>query len=127
MRAVTPPGQRGFTVIEAMVALVILGVAAVGIIRAIEAHVDALHGLEQRSAAQWVAENALAEAALGVRGTLPVSETTMLGSRWSVRISSRRSEDSDLRVATVDVAPAGRTGPPMVTLQGFVDAGTVTR
>ncbi len=119
-------GQRGFTVIEAMVALAILGIAAVGIIRATEAHIDTLHGLERRSAAQWVAENALAETRLGLRSGASGAEVPMLGGRWSVRTTLRSSEDRDLQLATVQVFAVGRSGTPLVTLQGFVDRGTVT-
>lgn len=122
MSARAPRGEDGFTLIEAMVALVILGIAATGIIRAAEAHVDGLHALERRAAAGWVAENALAEAALGVP-TAP--DQTMLGFRWSVRTSLGSSADRDLQQVTVHVSAAGEESP-LVTMRGFVDRGTTT-
>lgn len=117
--------DAGFTLIESMVALVILGIASVGIIRAVEAHIDQLHQLDRRAAAQWVAENALAETRLGVPLS-DQSEIAMLEWRWSVRTRLARSEDPDLLLATVDVSPQG-TSAPMITLRGFIDSGRITR
>ena len=57
-------GEDGFSLIEALVALLILGVTTAGLIRAAEAHVDSIRGMERRAAAQWVAENRLVEARL---------------------------------------------------------------
>ena len=121
----TNDGESGFTLIESMVALVILGIASVGIVRAVEAHVDQLRQLDQRAAAQWVAENALAEARLGLpAGTS--SHAAMLQWQWSVRTRLSNSDDPDLSLATVEVSPQG-TDSPMVTLRGFVDSGKITR
>jgi len=115
--------DRGFTLIEAMVALAILGIAATGLIRAAEAHVDNLHALESRAAAAWVAENAMSEATLG----LPTArDQTMLGFRWSVRTTRSASADPDLQQVTVEVSPAGGT-MPLVTMHGFADHGTTTQ
>jgi len=120
------PTQNGFTLIEAMVAMAILAIAATGIIRAAEAHVDTLRGLEQRACAQWVAENALAEAGAG----LPVAngntvDATMLGWRWQYRVRTLPSDDRDLRQIIIDVrAPTETT--PTVSLRGFFDTGNTT-
>jgi general secretion pathway protein I len=121
----TASAERGFTLIEAMVALVVLGIAAVGIVRATEAHVDTLRALERRTAALWVAENALTEARLG-SAPAAGSEAEMLGWRWRVAVSMVSSEDPDLARATVKVSPAG-SDRTMVSLTGFVDKRTVTR
>ncbi len=118
-------GDAGFTLIESMVALVILGIAAVGIIRAVEAHIDQLHQLDRRAAAQWVAENALAEARLRVPGS-ETADVAMLEWRWSVRTRLTRSDDPDLSLATVDVSPQG-TSAPIITLRGFVDSGRISK
>jgi general secretion pathway protein I len=117
-------GEQGFTLIEAMVALVILGIASVGIVRAVEAHTDTLYRLEQRAAADWVAQNVLAEASLPGARADPSSEASMLGWRWRVRQSMSASEDPDLSLITIEVGPIGQEA--MVSLRGFVDKGTVT-
>lgn len=114
--------EEGFTLIEALVALGILAIAAVGLIRAAEAHVDSIRGLERRSAALWVAENRLAERRLGLPG--PPREE-MLGRRWDVATREGRTDDPDLVAVTVAVAASGEARP-LVTLDGFRDAGTTT-
>lgn len=116
----------GFTLIEAMVALAILGIAAVGIVRAVEAHVDTTAALEQRAAAQWVAENALTELSLRSAREIAPRDVEMLGARWSVRTEVSASEDPDVRMATVRVSPSG-SSTPLVTMTSFVDAGTITQ
>ena len=126
MSAERASSEQGFTLIEALIALAILGVASVGIVRAAEAHIDSLRGLERRAAAQWVAENALAEVSTGIGRYSGTSEVPMLNERWSVRVALGPSEDPDLQLATVDVALAG-TRDNLVTLRGFVDRGTISR
>ena len=124
-----PPASipNGFTLIEAMVAMAILAIATAGIIRAAEAHVDLLRGLERRTSAQWVAENALAEAGAGMDSGTGSGwrDAAMLAWRWQVRTREQASADPDLRQIVVEVrAPDEAT--PTVTLRGFVDAGTIT-
>lgn len=120
------PREAGFTLIEALVALLILAVASAGLIGAVEAHVDTIRGLELRTAAQWVAENRLEELRLGPNVTsAPDASVAMLGYDWRVRVTQKTSQDPDIRDMSVAVAPAGG-GAPLVTLRGFVDAGTTT-
>jgi general secretion pathway protein I len=115
-------GEDGFSLIEALVALLILGVTTAGLIRAAEAHVDSIRGMERRAAAQWVAENRLVEARLGIAATPAVQ---MMGSRWTATVTEGATSDPDLRAITVAVAAAGEA-TPLVTLDGFRDAGTTT-
>jgi general secretion pathway protein I len=112
----------GFTVIEALVALAIVAIAAAGLIGATERHIDTVGGIERRTAARWVAENRLAELALGGE-TLSEGEgrVEMLGQQWQVATGLRTSADPDLRAVEIVVSPVG--GRPLVRLRGFVDAG----
>lgn len=120
-------GEQGFTLIEALVALLILAIASAGIIGAIETQVDTTRGLEQRAAALWVAENQLAELRLAGRAPAAAGATVeMLGAPWQVTVTPRSSDDSDLRLVEVAVRPPAASAW-LVTLRGFVDAGTTTR
>lgn len=116
----TPNQRRGFTLIEALVAMAILAIASAGLIRATEAHIDLIGGVQTRVVAQWVAENRLIE--LGLEETRPTARTervAMLGRDWEVDVRVRASEDPDLDQVTVAVSPPGAS--PAATLTGFVD------
>lgn len=116
--------EAGFSLMETLVALLVLGIAAAGLVRAAEAHIDAIRGLERRAVAGWVAENRMAE--LQLPGDAATGDgVEILGMRWQVSVTERPSEDPDLRAVTVSVTATGETRP-IVTLDGFVDAGTVT-
>ena len=123
-----PPREEGFTLLEALVALAIIAIAAAGIMGAIERHIDTVRGLEQRAAARWVAENRLVELTLGGKDQAPQiaggDVVEMLGSKWQVATTTRSSADPDMRAVEVAVGPVGKA--PLIRMQGFVDAGTIT-
>lgn len=113
--------RDGYSLMEALVALFILAIAAVGLTRATQTHVDGVRGLEQRVIAQWVAENRLVELNLeGPRAGPEVSTVRMMDRDWSVRVARRATDDPDLIAVDVSVAPAGST-TDLVSLSGFVD------
>jgi len=119
------PGERGFSLIEALVALLVLAIAAAGLVRAAEAHVDSTRGLERRAAAEFVAQNRLAE--LGLPDAPPQPATVeMLGQRWTVAVSEARTGDPDLAKVAISVSAASDR-EPLVTLEGFRDKGSTSR
>lgn len=119
-----PDGEGGFTLIEVMVALVILAVAAAGLIRASEAHVDSVRGLERRTAAAMVAQNRLAELRMGVAPRRTGAQTEMLGESWLVAERMEATDDPDIMAVTVRVtAPGERT--PLLSLNGFAASRTL--
>ena len=67
--------QKGMTLLEVMVALVIFSTAALALMNSVSLNVRFTHGLADTLQASWVAENQLAEAQL----TKPTSR--MLSSR----------------------------------------------
>ena len=118
-----PSGREGFTLIEALVALTILAIASAGLIRATEAHVDQVRGLQTRTIAQWVAENQLIELQLDPVGLVDRTDRVeMLGRAWNVSVRTGPSEDPDLSTVTVAVSRAGANSSAAV-LTGFVDTG----
>ena len=119
------PGEQGFSLIEALVALLVLAIAAAGLVRAAEAHVDSTRGLERRAAAELVAQNRLAE--LGLPGTPPLPATVeMLDQRWTVAVREARTGDPDLVKVAISVS-AAPDSEPLVTLAGFRDKGSTRR
>ncbi|PTQ09849.1 type II secretion system protein GspI [Sphingomonas oleivorans] len=118
------PQEEGFSLVEALVALLILAIATVGLVRAAEAHIDSIRGLERRAAALWVAENRLVE--LGLPGAAAQNgEVEMLGRKWQVVATRSGTDDPDLGAVSVAVSLPGESSP-VVTLDGFVDAGSTT-
>ena len=119
----TSAGRGGFTLVEALVALTVLAVASAGLIRATEAHVDQVRGLQTRTIAQWVAENRLVELEVGPAVPVPRTDRVeMLGRSWDVAVGLDASEDPDLAAVTVAVSPAGARSSAVI-LTAFVDIG----
>jgi general secretion pathway protein I len=115
------PCEKGFTLVEVLVALVILAVAAAGLIGAAEAHVDSIRGLEARAAARWVAENRIAELIASKEPKPQLSDTVeMLGQSWQVALTRRESDDPDLQAMTISVAPDDEP-EPLVTMNFFLE------
>lgn len=117
--------REGFTLMEALVALTILAVASTGLVRATEAHVDQVRGLQMRTIAQWVAENRLIELRLDPKALADGTDRVeMLGRVWDVSVSVGATEDPDLASVTVAVSADG-AGSAQTVLTGFVDIGRV--
>jgi general secretion pathway protein I len=116
--------DAGFTLVEALVAMLILAIAAAGLIRASETHIDSVRDTERRTAAAMVARNRLAELSLPGLTSVAARATRveMLGERWSVSEAAKPTADPDIAALTIAVRAAdGRT--PIVSLDGFVDTG----
>lgn len=112
--------EGGFTLIEVLVALVILAVATAGLIQAAERHIDSIEGMQSRAIAQWVAENRIAELNLAPETRALLPETVeMAGQSWIVRLSDRPVEDPALSALTVSVAKLDQT-EPLVTMDFFL-------
>jgi len=111
----------GFSLVEALVALLVLSVATVGIVRATEQHITVIGGLQDRAAAQWVAENRLVELGLSGAPERGTSEE-MLGRRWRVATTTRPTEDPDLLQVQIAVRAEGAQRPA-ATFGGFLDRG----
>ena len=107
----------GFSLIEALVALAVLAIATVGLIGAVEQHIDSTRAMELRSAAMWVAENRLAE--LGV-GAAAGDRVRMLDTDWTVAQTTRATDDPEIVRVTVAVTRVGDKAP-MASLDGFLD------
>ena len=107
----------GFSLIEALIALAVLAIATVGLIGAVEQHIDSTRAMELRSAAMWVAENRLAE--LGV-GAAAGDRVTMLDTNWTVATTRAATDDPEIVRIRVAVTREGEK-TPTATLDGFLD------
>ena len=95
-----------------------LAIATVGLIGAVEQHIDSTRAMELRSAAMWVAENRLAE--LGRRARPAGDRVTMLDTNWTVAATTRATDDPEIVRVRIAVTQEGEK-TPTATLDGFLD------
>lgn len=113
--------QRGFTLIEVLVALAIFGVIAVSLLNTMQGSVRQQAVMEERLSANLVAQQALAEIRLRT-GWPPVGEKTErvpLGAReWQVTARVENTSEERMRHITVEVTrPDGEY--PVLTLDAW--------
>ncbi|MDQ1901649.1 type II secretion system minor pseudopilin GspI [Paracoccus sp. WLY502] len=110
-------GDAGFTLIETLVAMAVLAMAAMALLGATEAHIRNIAALEARAAAQWAAENHLAELVVGAAPQ--AGPVAMMG--HSVRVTETRRPTSDPGLEQVDLAATDMAdGQVYARLTGFV-------
>jgi len=102
-----PRAELGFTLVEVLVALVIFGVVAASVLKTMQDSVRQQMAMEQRLAANWVAQQVLAEVRL--RSPWPPlgekSERVPLGEReWQVTARVEATREERMRHITVEVA-----------------------
>ena len=111
--------QKGMTLLEVMVALVIFSTAALALMNSVSLNVRFTHGLADTLQASWVAENQLAEAQL-TKTDFPDAEaqgTEIMGGRsWNWR--KQRVKTAENRFADeVQVYAEDDEDKPVLSLQ----------
>ncbi len=120
---------KGFTLIEAMVALVIVGTALPALLFQVLTITDHTAYLRDKALAQWVAQNKMTELRLlkRLKGESPTNnedgEVEMAQTQWKWKVSSEKTDfiDSFNRV-TVTVYRGGNsaTEETLVALEGIM-------
>lgn len=120
------PDQRGFTLIEVVVALAIVAIGMLAVFKTIGDSVNNVEALRDRSFAGWIADNRITEIRLS--GQLPSVEETageieFAGRQWHWVTKVSQTQVQGMRRIDVSVR---RDGDPedssLVTLAGFVGA-----
>jgi len=101
--------QRGFTLIEVLVALAVLTIALSAVMRTLSQSIDLTADLRDRNIALWVAQNRLAEHQ--IRNDWPAQDTTdgtseMAGREWRWREQVAGTPEPALRRIEIEVRAA---------------------
>lgn len=119
--------QRGFTLLEVMVALAICALAGIAAMQATGEHINHLSTLEQQTYASWVAENVLVEQRAqgekwagknGQKGT-----ETLAGIEWYWRQDVVVTEDKSFVKVTINVFSDEKLEYPIYELSTYLNKG----
>lgn len=125
-RAARAPGarNRGFTLIEVLIALLLLSLSLVALIRLVTLHAQASAQMRDGTLAQWVAANVIAETRL--RSPFPPTgrsngEVTMGQQRWRWELIVAGTDEPSIRRldVTVNAVDAADDGGVAAALSGF--------
>jgi general secretion pathway protein I len=117
--------DRGFTLVEALVALGVFALAGIGLVQLQANSVRTLAAVEARALATLAAENELTHIiAVRVRPDVGESERELefAQRRWRLRVSIAETGAAGARRATVAVSPVNEDGPE-TKLSAFFDVG----
>ncbi|WOJ98414.1 type II secretion system minor pseudopilin GspI [Congregibacter brevis] len=121
--------SSGFTLIEVMVALAVVALAVPALLLTMDQQIDGTAYLRDRSLAQIVASNRLAELRLALRGgqqSLRGSSSgseEMAGREWYWRVQSQGTEVPNFSRVEVQVRVIeGDESPSLYTLVAFIAA-----
>ncbi|MAT50969.1 MAG: hypothetical protein CMK32_07285 [Porticoccaceae bacterium] len=119
--------QKGFTLVEALVALLVVGIAYTGVSAAIAQFVDQRHRVMTRHISHRVAWNRLVEQYLIARDQRPNGngtgerrgEVEQFGARWHWVVTREKTTGGDLVRYTVDVRQGDSPSSPAGALTAF--------
>lgn len=115
---------RGFTLIEVLAALAVVGIAMLALVGTAGHYTRQSADLRDRTVAQWIAVDRLAE--YRVQGAFPETGTAsgdvvQAGQRWVWRaVVTPAAGEEDLRRVDVAVAKADRPDAAVVIVTGFI-------
>jgi len=115
--------QRGFTLLEILVALAILATAMGALIKGGSQSAATASYLRDKSYAHWVAQNKVTELQLAKKWLTPGSNkgsSTMAGEEWYWNIKVAKTFDADVQRIDVSVRRERNGQSPLVTLIAFL-------
>jgi general secretion pathway protein I len=129
--------QRGFTLIEILVALTVFAITSSALITSMTRHVSQSSAIRDKTIAHWVAQNEMSQMRLSERyeenqsepgrdvrfpdlGSV-YKEVIMADQEWQVRITVSTTRNEDIRQIVVDVSRgADADEAALVSLDGFM-------
>ena len=117
--------QRGFTLIEVLVALLVFGLLAGAAGSVASNYIGAHERVEDKTLASWIAQNTITETRL--KGSLPVSATQTTtteyaNDQWQITTVFSSTPEPAIRRVEVSVARLPQQGDPVPvhTLTAFI-------
>lgn len=119
----TPKTQKGMTLLEVMVALLIFAMTGTAILKAAGDHLSSVGQVEAVTFANWVASNRLSQLQLdttwppknNVKGNMEMADRT-----WYWRQSVTKTNDDDLRAVTIFVGEDKEYASSVTSVTTFV-------
>ncbi len=123
MHGAKPRHTSGFTLVEVLVALAIVAFGLVAVFGQLSQSATAANRLREKTLAEWVALNAIAE--LRLSGEYPgvgkrSDDVEMAGQRWHYDIAVSKLEGDAFRRLDVSVSYSDDPQRPLTTVQAFV-------
>lgn len=124
--------NRGFTLVEVMVAVAIIGIALPSLLVVMMGHIDGSAWLRDKLQAQWVADNRIAEIRLQHRrlGEIDIDEQSgheeLAGRRWHWRSRAKAFEQEEFNdIYGIEVSvwldePKSQEDKPLITVVGII-------
>lgn len=116
--------NHGFTLIEVLVALVILAIALMAAVKATHTNIRNLNYVRNKIQAEWLADNLLAQMQaklLVLSGDQKQGETTMLNQHWFWQITAKKTMNGAVQQVTITVTNKSG-GTPLIHLTGFIQS-----
>ncbi|RTZ14592.1 type II secretion system protein GspI [Vibrio aquaticus] len=112
--------DRGFTLLEVLVALAIFATAAIATIRSVSQHINTLNFLEEKTFAAMVADNQMAKVMLsGSKPNKAKGKETLAEREWYWSVEPVQTAGDMLQAFDVKVATTAK-GSPVVTVRSYV-------
>ena len=114
--------DAGFTLLEVLIAMTILAIAAGGLLAASGNSLRQMQVLENKTQAAWIAENTLSEMRASRRWPelgVTTSNVTVAERNWEVRVNVTQTAQEDMRQLVVEVFE-GNAEVAVMSLTGFL-------
>ncbi len=115
--------QRGFTLLEILVALAILSMVCLAVTTTSGIAVDNAGYLKERTLATWVAMNKAAELELAgkwVEVSAGDSSAEMAGRKWAVKVTGHETPNAEMRRAVIEVRAEELGKEPLAVFTVFM-------